>query len=101
MGTDARDDWTSLNALDLHHCIRLVGSISAAATSNTGRYADGMAVGVGETIPVVCLMHLHLHHQSLSRVGILVSQESPHNSLRSSCGKKDLTSRIEWDIKGY
>ena len=88
MGTDARDDWTSLNALDLHHCICLVGSISTAATSNTGRYADGMAVGVGEAVPVVCLTHLHLHHQSLSRVGILVSQESPHNSLRSLWKKR-------------
>lgn len=88
MGTDARDDWTSLNALDLHHCIRLVGSISAAATSDTGRYADGMAVGVGETIPVVCLMHLHLHHQSLSRVGILVSQESPQEFLEVRVEKK-------------
>ena len=81
MGTDARDDWTSLNALDLHHCIRLVGGISTAAPGDTGRYADCMAVGVGETIPVVCLMHLHLHQLSLTRVGILVSQESPQECL--------------------
>ena len=65
------------NALDLHHCIRLVSSISAAATSDTGRYSDGMAVGVGEAVPVVRLTHLHLHQLSLTRVGILVSQESP------------------------
>ena len=76
------------NALDLHHCIRLVGSISAAATSNTGRDSDGMDVGVGEAVPVVRLMHLHFHHQSLSRVGILVSQESLHKSVGSSCEKK-------------
>ena len=94
MGTDARDDWTSLNALDLHYRIRLVSSISTAATSDTGRYADGMAVGVGETIPVVCLTHLHLHYQSLSRVGILVSQESPQECLRSSCEKKLLTNKV-------
>ena len=65
------------NALALHHCIRLVSCTTAAAPSDTGRYADGMAVGVGEAVPVVGLTHLHLHHQSLSRVGILVSQESP------------------------
>ena len=37
-----------------------------------------MAVGVGEVVPVVRLTHLHLHQLSLTRVGILVSQESPH-----------------------
>ena len=40
-----------------------------------------MAVGVGEAVPVVRLTHLHFHHQSLSRVGILVSQESPQEFL--------------------
>ena len=68
-------DW--LDALDLHHCIRLVSSISTAAPGDTGRDSDGMAVGVGEAVPVVCLTHLHLHQLSLTRVGILVSQESP------------------------
>ena len=65
------------NALALHHCIRLVSCTTTAAPSDTGRYADGMAVGVGEVVPVVCLTHLHLHQLSLTRVGILVSQESP------------------------
>ncbi len=83
-----------LNALDLHHCIRLVSCTTAAASGDTGRDSDGMAVGVGEAVPVVRLTHLHFHHQSLSRVGILVSQESPHNSLRSSCGKKLLTNKM-------
>ena len=66
--------------MDLHHCIRLVSCTTAAAPSDTGRYADGMAVGVGEAVPVVRLTHLHFHHQSLSRVGILVGQESPLGS---------------------
>jgi len=70
-----------LNALDLHHCIRLVSCTTAAAPGDTGRYADGMDVGVGEDVPVVRLTHLHFHHQSLSRVGILVSQESPQEFL--------------------
>ena len=70
-----------LDALDLHHCIRLVSSISTAAPSDTGRDSDGMAVGVGEAVPVVCLTHLHLHQLSLTRVGILVTQESPQESL--------------------
>ena len=69
-----------LDALDLHHCIRLVSSISTAAPSDTGRDSDGMAVGVGEAVPVVCLTHLHLHQLSLTRVGILVTQESPQES---------------------
>ena len=86
--------------MDLHHCIRLVGSISTAAPGDTGRYADGMDVGVGETILVVCLTHLHFHHQSLSRVGILVSQESPQEVSVKNKIKKDLTSRMKWDIKG-
>ena len=68
-------DW--LDALALHHCICLVSCTTAAAPGDTGRYADGMAVGVGETVPVVRLTHLHLHQLSLTRVGILVSQESP------------------------
>ena len=72
------------NALDLHHCIRLVGSISTAAPGDTGRDSDGMVVGVGEAVPVVRLTHLHLHHQSLSRVGILVSQDT---LLGRSCEK--------------
>ena len=54
---------------------------TAAAPGDTGRYADGMAVGVGETVPVVCLTHLHLHHLSPTRVGILVSQEYPQEFL--------------------
>ena len=76
--------------MDLHHCICLVGSISAAATSNTGRDSDGMDVCVGEAVPVVCLTHLHLHHLSPTRVGILVSQESP---------KEFLEVRVENKIK--
>ena len=71
-----------LNALDLHHCIRLAGSVTTAAPSDTGRDSDGLAVGVGEADTVVSLTHLHLHQLSLTRVGILVSQESP---LGSSC----------------
>ena len=67
-----------LNALGLHHCIRLVSSTAAAAPGDTGRYADGMAVGVGEAVPVVRLTHLHLHQLSPTCVGILVSQESSH-----------------------
>ena len=82
------------NALDLHHCIRLVSCTTAAAPSDTGRDSDGMAVGLGETVPVVRLMHLHFHHQSLSRVGILVNQESPQESCGSSCGKKLLTNKM-------
>ena len=69
------------NALDLHHCIRLVSCTTAAASGDTGRDSDGMAVGVGEAVPVVCLTHLHLHQLSLTRVGILVSQESPQECL--------------------
>ena len=80
--------------MDLHHCIRLVGCTTAAAPSDTGRDADGMVVGVGETVPVVRLTHLHLHQLSLTRVGILVSQESPHNRLRRSCEKKLLTNKV-------
>jgi len=80
--------------LDLHHCIRLVGSISTAAPGDTGRYPDGMDVGVGETILVVCLTHLHFHHQSLSRVGILVSQESPHGEPEVRVEKKLLTNKM-------
>ena len=58
-----------------------------------------MAVGVGEAVPVVRLMHLHLHQLSLSRVGILVSQESPQEFLEKKL-KKDLTIKMKWDIKG-
>ena len=46
-----------------------------------------MAVGVGEAVPVVRLTHLHFHHQSLSRVGILVSQESPQEFLENKIKK--------------
>ena len=67
--------------MDLHHCIRLVSCTTAAASGDTGRDSDGMAVGVGEAVPVVCLTHLHLHQLSLTRVGILVSQESPQECL--------------------
>ena len=47
-----------------------------------------MAVGVGETILVVCLTHLHLHQLSLTRVGILVSQESPQEFLEGRVKNK-------------
>ena len=67
--------------MDLHHCIRLVSSVTTAAPGDTGRDVDGMAVGVGEAVPVVRLTHLHLHQLSLTRVGILVSQESPQEFL--------------------
>ena len=89
--------------MGLHHCIRLVSSTIAAAPGDTGRYADGMAVGVGETILVVCLTHLHLHQLSLTRVGILVSQESPHGVPEVRVifdRKKILTIKMKWDIKG-
>ena len=68
------------NALALHHCIRLVSSVTTSAPGDTGRDSDGMAVGVGEVVPVVCLTHLHLHQLSLTRVGILVSQDTPLGS---------------------
>ena len=73
---------------------------TAAASGDTGRYADGMAVGVGEAVPVVCLTHLHLHQLSLTRVGILVSQESPQEVRVKNKIKKDLTIKMKWDIKG-
>ena len=69
------------NALALHHCICLVSCTTAAAPGDTGRDSDGMAVGVGEAVPVVRLTHLHLHQLSPTRVGILVSQESPQEFL--------------------
>ena len=49
-----------------------------------------MDVGLGEAVPVVRLTHLHLHHLSPTRVGILVSQESP---------KEFLEVRVENKIK--
>ena len=49
-----------------------------------------MAVGVGEVVPVVRLTHLHLHQLSLTRVGILVSQESPQEVSVKNKIKKDI-----------
>ena len=53
-----------------------------------------MAVGVGEVVPVVCLTHLHLHQLSLTRVGILVSQESPQELPEVRVEKKLLTNKV-------
>ena len=78
----------------LHHCIRLVSCTTAAASGDTGRDSDGMAVGVGEAVPVVCLTHLHLHQLSLTRVGILVSQESPQELPEVRVEKKLLTNKM-------
>ena len=86
--------------MDLHHCIHMASCTTTTAPGDTGRDSDGMAVRVGETIPVVCLTHLHLHQLSLTRVGILVSQESPQEVRVKNKIKKDLTIKMKWDIKG-
>ena len=83
--------------MDLHHCINMASCTTVAASGDTGRYADGMAVCVGEAVPVVCLTHLHLHHLSLTRVGILVTQESPQEFLEVRVifdRKKILTNKV-------